>query len=173
MQSRYAFKISLPYITLPEVESFSLLMVDSKHVLDKTVLLSSYGRSDRSGDLLERPLELVILSHPMLSPLLADHVFDHHLLGHFLEEAANEARVPQFTGDAQVFAAAHQSIGLAALGSGGDAIGVKVLLFAACNGDESCGYISKGTNSVWKRRDLMIYEKETHTFHQLPNHIPS
>ena len=58
------------------------------------------------------------------------------LLGH---EAAHEARVPQFTGDTQVLAAAHQCVGLAAFGSGGNAVRGEVVLFAAGDGDESGG----------------------------------
>jgi len=52
-------------------------------------------------------------------------------------ELADEAGIPQLRRDAQILAAAHQRVGLAALGGGGDALGVEVLLFAAGDGDKS------------------------------------
>lgn len=53
------------------------------------------------------------------------------------DELSDKAWIPEFTGDAQVFAAAHQSVRLAALDCGGDAFWRKVVLFAAGDGDES------------------------------------
>lgn len=73
----------------------------------------------------------------MLSPLLADHVLDHALFCLGLQEFADKSGVPEFGCHTQVLAAAHQGIGLAALGSGGNAVGVKVGLFATSDRDES------------------------------------
>lgn len=56
------------------------------------------------------------------------------VLGH---EFTNEAWVPEFARDPEVFAASHERVGLAALGGGGDTVWIKVLLFAARNGDQS------------------------------------
>ena len=52
-------------------------------------------------------------------------------------EFADKSRVPQFAGDAEVFAAAHQSVGFAAFGRGGDAFGGEVVHLAARDGYES------------------------------------
>lgn len=50
---------------------------------------------------------------------------------------ADPARVPQLRGNAEIFAAAHHAVGLAAFGGGGDGIGGEVWLLAAGDGDES------------------------------------
>lgn len=73
----------------------------------------------------------------MLSSLLGDDVLDNHLLGHLLHVFPDEAGIPEFRGDAEVLAAAHKGVGLAALGRGRDTIGVEVLLFAASYRNES------------------------------------
>lgn len=52
-------------------------------------------------------------------------------------EAADEARIPQLAGDAQVLASAHQRVALAAFSGHRDAVDVKVLLLAACNRHEA------------------------------------
>ena len=67
----------------------------------------------------------------MLSPPLGCDVLHHHLAHVSLHEATDESGIPELGGDSQVFAAAHERVGLAALGRGGDAVGVEVLLFAA------------------------------------------
>lgn len=78
----------------------------------------------------------------MLPPLLRRRVLHHHLPPHLAHELLDEARVPEFRGDAQVLAAAHQGVGFAAFGRGRDAVRVEVGLFAAGDGDEAgvgCG----------------------------------
>lgn len=60
-----------------------------------------------------------------------------HLLCQLARKLADKARIPELRRNAQIFTAAHQGVGLAALGGGGDAVGVKVLLFAAGYGDEA------------------------------------
>lgn len=52
-------------------------------------------------------------------------------------ELANIPRIPQFTGNAQVLAAAHKRIRATALRRGGDAVRREVVLFTAGNRDES------------------------------------
>ena len=94
------------------------------------------GSSWRSN-ILERVLQLVVLAHVVLSPPLGCDVLHHHLAHMSLHESADEPGIPELGGDSQVFAAAHERVGLAALGRGGDAVGVEVLLFAAGEGDEA------------------------------------
>lgn len=99
-----------------------------------TALLPS---SRRRRDILVRVLQLVVFTHVMLPPPLSSDVLDHHLAHVGLHEPADESRVPEFGRDSQVFAAAHESVGFAAFGRGGDAVGVEVLLFATGEGDEA------------------------------------
>ena len=54
-----------------------------------------------------------------------------------LHEATDESGIPELRGNSQVFAAAHERVGLTAFGGGGDAVGVEVLLFATGEGDEA------------------------------------
>ena len=56
-------------------------------------------------------------------------MLDPDRLGVRSHELAYETRVPQFRSDAQVFTAAHQGVGLAALGCSRDAIVVEIGLF--------------------------------------------
>jgi hypothetical protein len=105
-------------------------------VLGLSTLLSSRSLT-RDNNLLEGILQLVVLSHKVLSPLLRHDMLDNHLLGHLFHVLSNESRVPEFRSNAQILAAAHKSIRLAAFGCGGNAIGVKVLLLSTCYRDES------------------------------------
>jgi hypothetical protein len=114
-----------------EVSLYTILQV-----LGPSTLLSSRSLT-RNDNLLEGVLQLVILSHKVLSPLLCHDMLDNHLLGHLFHVLSDESRVPEFRSNAQILAAAHKSIGLAALGCGRDAIGVKVLLLSASYRDES------------------------------------
>ena len=66
-------------------------------------------------------------------------MLDPDLLRVRSDEGPDEARIPQLAGDAEVFAAAHQRVGFAAFGRGGDAFGAEVVHFAAGDGDESVG----------------------------------
>lgn len=74
---------------------------------------------------------LSVLAHPDLALALVDHVLDPDLLGVILLKVANEPGVPQLRADAQVLAAPHQSVGLAALARRGDGLVAKVLALAA------------------------------------------
>jgi hypothetical protein len=94
-------------------------------------------RSRRVAHLLVRIPHLIVLAHEVLSPPLGSDVLDKQLADMSLHEAANEARVPELRRDSEIFAAAHQGVGLAAFGRGRDAVGVEVLLFAAGEGDEA------------------------------------
>jgi hypothetical protein len=73
----------------------------------------------------------------VLSPPLSCNVLHHHLAHVSLHEATDESGIPELRGDSQIFAAAHERVGLAALGRGGNAVGIEVLLFAAGEGDEA------------------------------------
>jgi len=88
-------------------------------------------------DILVRVFQHVVLTHVMLSPLFSRNMFDHHLTHVSLHEPANESRIPKLRSDSQIFAAAHERVRFAALGRGGNAVGIEVLLFAAGEGDES------------------------------------
>lgn len=81
------------------------------------------------------PLEgirgVIALAHPSLPLLLGDDVLDPDLLRPLLLEVADVSRVPQLGRDAQVLAAAHQGVGLAALPGGGDAVVGEELALAA------------------------------------------
>jgi len=97
--------------------------------LHMVLLLSSRGLA-RNNDLLEGILQLVVLSHKVLSSLLCHDMLDDQLPGHLFHVFANESRIPEFRSNTQILAAAHQSIRLAAFGRGGNAVGVKVLLLS-------------------------------------------
>ena len=94
-------------------------------------------RSCGRCNVLEWIFQLVVLAHVVLSPPLGCDVLHHHLAHVGLHESANEPGIPELGGDSQIFAAAHERIRLAALGRGGDAVGVEVLLFATGEGDEA------------------------------------
>lgn len=64
-------------------------------------------------------------------------MLDPDLVTVLLFELADEPRVPELRGDAEVFAAAHEGVGLAALAGGGDVVFAEVLAFSAGLGDES------------------------------------
>lgn len=74
----------------------------------------------------------------MLDPLLD---------GVLLHELADEAGVPELRGDAEVLAAAHEGVGLAALGGGGDAVLGEVLLLAARLAHESISGVREITHN--------------------------
>lgn len=94
-------------------------------------------RSRRVAHLLVRIPHLIVLAHEVLPPPLSGDVLDEQFADMSLHEAANEARVPELRRDSEIFAAAHQGVGLAAFGRGRDAVGVEVLLLAAGEGDEA------------------------------------
>lgn len=52
-------------------------------------------------------------------------------------ELADPSRIPQFTGDAEIFAAADERVGAASFCRGRNAVGGEVVLFAAGDGDQS------------------------------------
>ena len=68
-----------------------------------------------------------------------------NLLGVLLLELADISRVPELRGDAQVLAAAHERVRLAALAGGGDRLLGEVGALAA-----GLGYESK-TSEIWIR----------------------
>lgn len=97
----------------------------------------------------------------------------HHHLAHVgLHESTNEPGIPELGGDSQVFAAAHERVRLAALGRGGDAVGVEVLLFAAGEGDEAGLYkLARGSTVVIERVSLPSTTNKTILpRHQLARH---
>ena len=113
------------------------------YIIVHLVLAFSYScsparrSSSWRSNVFERVLQLVVLAHVVLSPPLGGDVLHHHLAHVGLHEATDEPRVPELGGDPQVLAAAHEGVGLAALGRGGDAVGVEVLLFATSEGNEA------------------------------------
>ena len=69
--------------------------------------------------------------------LLSTPMLRKHLDAVLVLELADEARVPELRGDAEVLGAAHEGVALACLRRGWDAVWVEVFLFAACDGNES------------------------------------
>jgi hypothetical protein len=102
-------------------------------------------------------------------------VLDKQLADMRLHEAADEARVPELRGDSEVFAAAHQRVGFAALGRGRDAVGVEVLLLTAGEGDEAGGWgVSRVALFACMQSDGALLPSTTHktvfSRHQLAGH---
>lgn len=112
----------------------------STFILSCSSSLPALGSSSRRSNVLERVFQLVVLAHVVLSPPLGSDVLHHHLAHVSFHEAANESGIPELGGDSQVFAAAHERVGLAAFGCGGDAVGIEILLFATGEGDEAGVY---------------------------------
>lgn len=77
--------------------------------LGTALLLLSRGLA-RNNDLLEGILQLIVLSHKVLSPLLCHDMLDNNLLAHLFHVSSDESRIPEFRCDTQVLAAAHESI---------------------------------------------------------------
>lgn len=82
-------------------------------------------------------------------------MLDPDLVAVLLFELADEPRVPELRGDAEVFAAAHEGVGLAALAGGGDVVFAKVLAFSAGLGDESAVH----DEGVFPRYYLFAYHE--------------
>lgn len=108
-----------------------------------------------------RVSRVAVLADPDLSLLLVDDVLDPDLAGVLLLELADEARVPQLRGDAQVLAAPQQGVGLAALAGRRYRLFGEVLAFAARLCDVSvlrlCGQPSgkpAGTSHVGNPRGM-------------------
>ena len=87
--------------------------------------------------LLKRMPYRIILPHPNLLLLLRHYMLHPNLLPVVRYEFPDIPRVPQFTGDAKVFAAAHQRVGFTAFDRGGDGLGREVVHLAARDGHES------------------------------------
>ena len=77
---------------------------------------------------------VVFPQHDLLL-LFRRNMLDPDLLCHVFCKRPNEPGVPKFRGNAEILAAAHKGVGFAALGGGGNAVGVEVLLFAAGDGN--------------------------------------
>jgi hypothetical protein len=88
-------------------------------------------------DLLEGIFNRIILAHHNLLLLFCADMLHPYLLCQFARKFANESRVPEFAGYAQILAAPHQRIGFASFGGRGDAIRVEILLLAAGYGNKS------------------------------------
>lgn len=71
-------------------------------------------------------------------------------------ELADETGIPQFAGDTEVLAAAHERVALACLSRGGDAIGVKVLLLSSGNANKSAiqSLINTNTSATSDAEDV-------------------
>lgn len=63
-------------------------------------------------------------------------MFDENLPGMLSLEFADPARVPELTGDTEILAATHESIGSTPLCSRGNTIRREVILFTASNGNK-------------------------------------
>jgi hypothetical protein len=87
--------------------------------------------------LLERVFDLIILPDHNLPLLLRAHMFDPHLSRQLARKLANKPGIPQFTRNAQVFAAPHQRIGFTPFRRRRNAVGVEVLLLATGYGHKA------------------------------------
>ena len=74
--------------------------------------------------------------------LFGPRVFYEDLYAMLCLELPDEAGVPELARDAEVFAAAHQSVAFARFRGGRDAIRVEVLLLATCDTDQSIRAVS-------------------------------
>ena len=79
----------------------------------------------------------IILPKYHLPPLLGTSMLHPHLLRLLEQKLPCKPRVPKFRRNTEILAAAHQGVGLAALGSRRDSVRVEVLLFAASYRDQS------------------------------------
>jgi hypothetical protein len=85
---------------------------------------------------LPRIRHILVLPNPNLALPLIHHVLHKHFFGMRRLELADPARIPQLARNAQVLAAAHQRVRLAALGRRRDAVRVEVVLLAAGDRDQ-------------------------------------
>ena len=74
---------------------------------------------------------------PKRALLLGGRVLDPDLFHARLLEPADEMRVPKLGPDAEIFAASHECVGLAALDGGGQLVGAEEAVLALCLGDKS------------------------------------
>jgi hypothetical protein len=79
---------------------------------------------------LPRITHLLILPNPNLTLPFVHYMLHKHLFCVLRFELANPPRIPQFARNTQIFAASYKSVGFAAFGGRGDAIGIEVVLFA-------------------------------------------
>lgn len=79
----------------------------------------------------------IILSKDNLPLLLRARMLDPYLPCPFRREVADESWVPELRRNAQVFTAAHQRVGFAALRGSGYAVWVEVLLLTTCDRNQS------------------------------------
>lgn len=126
--------------------------------------LPALRSSSRRSNVLEGVFQLVVLAHVVLSPPFSSDVLHHHLAYVSLHEATDEPGIPELGGDSQVFAAAHERVGLAALSRGGDAVGIEVLLFATGEGDEAgVNRLARGSCVYNNSSILTVHHKQDRT----------
>lgn len=107
------FRISAPGVFLGRCNIFLLYLLNvPMHIQSRLSQAGSASLNDptlsspcrllrrRLRNLLIRIPDLIILPHPMLPPLLANHMLDNCLLARFPHEPADEAGIPEFACDA-------------------------------------------------------------------------
>lgn len=77
---------------------------------------------------------LLIKESPLL---LSDRVLDPFFLYVMLFEPADVHRIPEFRGDTEILAAAHQGVGFGTLNGSGDRFGAEVIVVSLRLGDHS------------------------------------
>lgn len=82
---------------------------------DSRAVFEPRGPARSLRRLLERISHFVVLSQPHLFLFLCGGMLDPDLLGVRLHEFTYKSGIPQFGGDAQIFAAAHKGVGFATL----------------------------------------------------------
>ena len=86
--------------------------------------------------LLIRISRLIIFAESDLALLLGHDMLDPYFFRVLFEKVAEETGVPELRSHAKIFAATHESIGLAAFGCGWDAVAVEIVLFTAGDGHQ-------------------------------------
>lgn len=107
--------------------------------------------------LLPRVADAVVLASPDLCLPLVNDVFDEYLTRILSLELADPARVPEFTCNAKVFAAADECVGTAAFCCGWDSVGGEVVLFTTGHGDETAKVVRFGFEYRYTSEQCMVY----------------
>lgn len=87
--------------------------------------------------LLPRIRNRIILPNPNLTLPLVNNMLHKHLPRILRLELPDPPRIPEFTCDPQILAAADECVGAAAFCCCWDAVGGEVVLFASSDGDEA------------------------------------
>lgn len=148
--ANYLYKYSPHLLVYSELLFLPLLTLESLFSLSGTIPPSCYNTVLCRPSRTHLPssnigvCRVTVLALPNLPLPLADDVLNPQLVGVFLLEGADVTRVPKLGRDAEVLAAAHQGIGLAAFAGGRNRVFGEVAALATGLSDESTGIKSDG-----------------------------